>query len=99
MNIVVDLKAKAALWKCINDLRQNAPVHFYNDPLHSVTIKDGNQQIEIISNLNNSLIYHLASRDVVNYQKEKGKIPASSTHQEIKVWKHANRNTALNLQQ
>ena len=98
MNIVVNLKVKAALQECINDLRQNTLVYFYNDALHLVTIKDGNQQIEIISNLKNSLTYHLASRDEVNYQKEKGKIPAISTYQEIEVQKNLNRNDAPNLQ-
>ena len=99
MNVVVNLKVKAVLWECINDLQQNVPVHFHNDVLCPMAIKDKNQQIEIVSNLKNSLTYHLASRDAVNYWKEKEKILVSSTHQEIEVQKYANRNAAPNLQQ
>ena len=39
MNIVVDLKAKAALWECINRMRQRVPVSFHTKVLSPVIVQ------------------------------------------------------------
>ena len=96
--MVVDLKAKEALWEYINNLNDDQHSFFHPDSLGPTTIKDDDQTIEIVSNLKNSLTLHLASRDAIAYWKNKGKIPSNTSAEDLEIWKHANKNVAPNLQ-
>ena len=65
--MIVDSRAKVALWEVINDRKQKLPFVLHSLALKPVLVKDRNELIPIASNLINSLHHTLAMRDIQQY--------------------------------
>ena len=96
LNMVADIYAKISLWRYIEQEGKTFQMKQLNNAIPAIKVAYGGKDIYIASNLRKRLKLHLSQQRILQYWHDHNK---QTMHDEfdVKVFKHAARNTPLHL--